>query len=198
MHIVRWAAAAGVAIPLLVAIAEPSLAHVTVDTADGRYAIELGFEEEPTYLGQPNALFLKVSEYGTGGARPVDDLAGSLTAEVEKNGQTMDLPLVPLREGAYRGGFYPTAPGDYTFRVSGDINGSPVDIEESSSPTTFNSVEPLTAVQFPEEWPAPNDMATQLHDAEAAASSARTFGLAGVGLSVLGVVLAGLALARKR
>jgi hypothetical protein len=176
----------------------PAVAHVTFDTADGRYAVEVGFQNEPAYLGQPNALYVKVSAYRTGGTEPVDGLADSLVAEVEKEGQSRELPLVPQGEGEYLGVFHPTAVGDYTFRLSGEIEGSSVEIEETSSPTTFDSVEPVTAVQFPQALPAVTDLAAQATAAEAAAATARTLGLAGVVMGALGVIVGGVALARKR
>ncbi len=176
----------------------PAVAHVTFDTADGRYAVEVGFQNEPAYLGQPNALYVKVSAYRTGGTEPVDGLADSLVAEVEKEGQSRELPLVPQGEGEYLGVFHPTAVGDYTFRLSGEIEGSSVEIEETSSPTTFDSVEPVTAVQFPQPLPAVTDLAAQATAAEAAAATARTLGIAGVAMGALGVIVGGVALARKR
>jgi hypothetical protein len=69
---------------------------------------------------------------------------------------------VPQGDGEYFGVFHPTALGDYTFRVGGEIAGTPVEIEETSSPTTFNAVEPLAAVQFPYELPSAVDLATQV------------------------------------
>jgi hypothetical protein len=198
MRMARWTAAGVVALVAGVLVAGPVFAHVTVDTEDGRFAVELGFLNEPAYLGQPNGLYLRVSEYGTGGTEPVDGLAGSLTAEVEKDGEVKELPLVPEGDGEYVGVFHPTALGDYTFRVNGEIDGTPVEIEETSSPTTFNPVEPLAAVQFPQELPAPGELSAQVAAAEATATAARTFGIAGVAVGLLGVVLGGVALARRR
>lgn len=191
--------ALGMAVLLAVALRPPAaLAHATVDTADGKYAVEFGFLDEPAYAGQPNALFVKIGEYGTGGVRPVDGLAGTLTAEVEKSGQTKRLDLVPQGEGVYLGPFVPTALGDYTFRLGGDINGSPVEIEESSSPTTFASVEPRAAIEFPQPLPDTTQVAAEAASARGLAETARVFGLAGTALGGLGVVLAGVALARRR
>ncbi|MCC6312662.1 MAG: hypothetical protein IT337_01515 [Thermomicrobiales bacterium] len=173
-------------------------AHVTVDTADGKYAVELGFEHEPAYLGQPNALFVKVGEYATGGTKPVDGLVGALTAEVEKDGQTQELDLTPQGDGVYLGVFYPTALGDYTFRVSGDINGSPVNIEESSSPTTFDPVQSLAAAEFPAPLPSVVDVAAQAESAASAAQSARLFAIIGIIVGALGLVVGGTAFAAAR
>lgn len=172
-------------------------AHVTVDAADGRYAMEFGFEREPAYLGQPNALFLLVSEYGSGGASPVDGLAATLTGSVEKDGAVLDLPLVPQGDGVYLAPFFPTALGDYTFRIEGTIDGEPVAVEERSSPSTFNPVLPLTAVQFPAPLPDAAEVAATANAAAEAANSARTFASIGIALGALGIALAAIGLVRR-
>ncbi len=174
-----------------------ALAHVTIDVADGRFAVELGFQHEPAYLGQPNAVFVKVGEYGSGGVTPVDGLAATLNATVEKDGATLELPLIPQGEGVYLAPFFPTAIGDYTFRLDGEIDGEPVSIEETSSPSTFNAVEPLSAVQFPAPLPDATDVAAAADQASAAAQSARTFAVIAIALATLGVGLAALGLARR-
>src|SRR5215210_6164025 len=133
----------------------PAEAHVNVDVGDGQYVMELGFRDEPAYLGLPNALFLKVGEYGSGGTEPVEELAGTLAAEVTKDGQTRSLTLEPQGEGVYEAVFVPTATGDYTFRISGTIGEATVDESVTSGPSTFNSVEPLSAIQFPVAIPDP-------------------------------------------
>lgn len=180
------AALAGAMLPLAAA------AHVNVDVADGDYVLEIGFENEPAYLGQPNAIFVKAGKYGTGGVTPVDGLAGSLTAEVEKDGRTLAIPLIPREDGVYLAPFFPTAIGDYTFRIGGEIDGKPVAAEVTSSPTTFNPVEPLSSVQFPAPLPDASEAAALAAKAEATAGSVRTLALAGIALGALGA-LAGVA-----
>ncbi|MGI9254394.1 MAG: hypothetical protein ACR2J8_11645 [Thermomicrobiales bacterium] len=183
------AAAGALALTLLPAAA---MAHVNVDVADGEYVLEIGFQNEPAYLGQANAIYVKAGKYGTGGTKPADGLAGSLVAEVDKDGKTLEIPLIPQDGGVYVAPFFPTALGDYTFRITGEIDGKPVAAEVSSSPTTFNPVEPLASVQFPAALPDTAEVAAQAQAAAAAASSARTIGFAGVALGALGL-LAGLA-----
>jgi len=193
----RWTgalAAVAVAGAMLPAAA---MAHVTKDVADGKYTLELGFEQEPAYVGQPNAIFVRIGEYGTGGTKPVDGLAGSLKAEAVKDGKTMEFPLVPKGEGVYVAPFFPTAVGDYTFRISGEIDGAPVLVEETSSPTTFDPVQPLQAVQFPGTLPDTLEVATQAATAEQGAISAQRLAFAGIAIGSLGVALAGVALARR-
>jgi hypothetical protein len=109
----------------------------------------------------------------------------------------MTLPLVPVGEGEYEAAFVPTATGDYTFRISGMIGEATVDESVTSGPTTFNSVEPLSAIAFPQPLPDPAQLQVAVADANAAAATARTLGVAGVVAGVLGLVVGALALARS-
>ena len=159
--------------------------------------MEVGFRDEPAYLGQPNALYLSVEEYATGGTEPVEGLAATLEAEVSRDGQTLSLPLQPRGEGVYEAAFVPTATGDYTFRVFGTIGDAAVDESVTSGPSTFDSVEPLSAIEFPVARPDPVQLQTAVADAEAAAAMARTLGIAGIVAGVLGLILGAVALARS-
>ena len=183
---------------LVVGAAVDALAHVEIDVGDGKYVMEVGFRDEPAYLGQPNALALSVEQYATGGTEPVNDLAATLSAEVSRDGQVMNLPLVPVGEGEYEGAFVPTAAGDYTFHIFGTIGEATVDESVTSGPTTFNSVEPLSSIAFPQPLPDPVQLQTAVADANAAATTARTLGIVGIVAGVLGLILGGLALARSR
>ena len=190
--------ALGIGLTLAVGAANGALAHVEIDVGDGQYVMEVGFRDEPAYLGLPNALTLRVERYATGGTEPVNDLAATLRAEVSKDGQTKNLPLVPVGEGEYESAFVPTATGDYTFHISGTIGEATIDESVTSGPTTFNSVEPLSAIEFPQPVPDPAQLQTAVADADAAASTARMLGVAGVVAGVLGLILGALALARSR
>jgi hypothetical protein len=190
--------ALAVGLALLIALLPgTAAAHVDIDVGDGQYVMEVGFRDEPAYLGQPNAIYLEVAEYATGGTEPVEGLAATLSAEVSKDGQTMSLPLVPMGDGVYEGMFVPTATGDYTFRVSGTIGDATVVESVTSGPDTFNSVEPLSSIEFPMQLTDPAEMATTVDAAQAAADSARLFGLAGIAAGVLGLILGAIALSRS-
>jgi hypothetical protein len=188
----------GIGLGLAVGATADVLAHVEIDVGDGQYVMEVGFRDEPAYLGQPNALALRVEQYATGGTEPVNDLAATLSAEVSKGGQVMDVSLVPVGEGEYEAAFVPTATGDFTFRISGTIGEATVDESVTSGPTTFNSVEPRSAIEFPQPLPDPVQLQTAVADANAAATTARTLGVVGIVAGVLGLVLGALALARSR
>jgi hypothetical protein len=190
--------ALGIGLTLAASASAGALAHVEIDVGDGRYVMEVGFRDEPAYLGLPNAFTLRVEQYATGGTEPVNDLAATLSAEVSRDGQVMTLPLVPVGEGEYEAAFVPTATGDYTFHISGTIGEATVDESVTSGPNTFNSVEPLSAIEFPQPLPDPVQLQTAVADANAAAAMARTVGIAGVVAGVLGLILGALALARSR
>ena len=187
-----WLAFAAAVMPGL------ALAHVEIDVGDGQYVMEVGFGDEPAFLGQPNALALRVERYGTGGTEPVDDLAATLSAEVSKDGRAMRLALGPVGEGEYEAAFVPTATGDYTFRIFGTIGETTVDESVTSGPTTFDSVQPLSAIEFPAPRPDPLQLQTAVADANTAATTARTLGIAGIVAGVLGLIVGALAVARSR
>ena len=190
--------ALGIGLTLVFDATAGVLAHAEIDVGDGQYVMEVGFRDEPAYLGLPNALALSVERYATGGTEPVNDLAATLSAEVSKDEQVKPLSLVPVGDGEYEAVFVPTAIGDYTFRISGTIGEAAIDESVTSSPTTFNSVEPLSAIEFPQPEPDPVQLQTAEADANAAATTARTLAIAGVVVGVLGLIAGVLALTRSR
>lgn len=193
-HVPMRALAVAIALTLLAAPA--ALAHVDVDVGDGQYVMEVGFRDEPAFVGQPNAIYIHVGEYGTGGTKPVDGLASTLTAEVTKDGQTLSPPLVPMGDGAYEAVFVPTETGDYTFHITGTIGDAPVDETITSGPSTFDSVQPLSAIAFPPQQEGASAVETAVQNAEAAAAMARSLAIAGIFLGLIGLIAAGFAMAR--
>ena len=114
--------------------------------------------------------------------------------------QTRDLEISAVfgQPGAYRSVFFPTAAGPYTFRITGTLDGEPIDESFTSGPDTFSEVRDVTAGQFPVAFPATADI---VRDAEAGAAAATTATIAlvlgGAGL-VAGLVALGLSIARRR
>ena len=150
----------------LLALVAPAaaLAHEQRDVASGTYHLVVGFVNEPAFVDQQNGLSLRVSKLGAAPATPVasdeaaagtpvEGLADTLKIEVIFGDQTMELPLEPeFRDpGAYRAIFFPTAEGDYTFHIFGDIEGTAVDETFTSSPEGFSSVEAIEPLQFPKK-----------------------------------------------
>ena len=75
----------------------------------------------------------------------------ALKAEVIFRDQTMELPLSARfnTPGAYESVFFPSQPGDYTFRIYGTLDGADVDESFTSSPEGFGAVEDPAPLHFP-------------------------------------------------
>src|SRR5215204_7236502 len=110
----------------------------------------------------------------------------------------MSLPLVPVGEGEYEAAFVPTATGDYTFCISGTNGEATVDESVTSGPTTFNSIEPLSAIEFPQPRPDSVQLQSAVAETNAAAAAARTLGIADIVVVLIGLIAGALALARSR
>jgi len=130
--------------------------------------------------------------------------------------QSQEFPLAPTYDaeagtgtpGEYAALVIPTAPGDYTFRITGTVEGVKVDVEVASSPKTFSTVEEASAAQFPVKVPGTEQVAQKLDaelarvattdDVSAEVSSAKTVGYVGIAVGAVGVALAVVALLRRR
>ncbi len=147
----------------------------------GPYSVALGWVHEPTYVGEQNAIQVVIKDAA---GKPVTDLAdGDLKVTVAVGGQTSDpLPLLNTFDpdtglgtaGDYEAPIIPTAPGDYTFHLTGSIHSTPVDETAVSSDATFNSAVDAGGIQFPNKLPALTDIVTRLDriDARLSASPA--------------------------
>ena len=160
------------------------------------YDVEVGFMNEPVYVGQKSGLEFFVSKDG----KDIEGLETTVKAQVIKDGETRDLPINARWDtpGAYESVFFPTVAGPYTFHLTGTIEGSPIDESFTSSPDGFGEVDELSTAQFPVQFPS---QAQVVADTQAAkdASSQVTLALAlgGAGLLV-GIIALGLAVAGRR
>lgn len=201
---------------MLAAAPSTSFAHGHVEVGD--YELVIGFAAEPSYLGEPNGLDLRVSrkagvaatavEPGAteeahehdasaeaaaaegDAAQPVEGLEESLQAELIFGASQKTLAIEPVwnEPGSYTAAVIPTEAGDYTWRIFGTIDGTPVDVSMTSAPDTFASIEPKAAVAFPEAEPDVAAMSAQVDDLDAqlaAASAANQTALLVGGLGVL-------------
>jgi hypothetical protein len=168
-------------------------AHEERDVGD--YTFEVGFLNEPVYSGEESGLELFVTQ----GDEAVEGLEESLQAQVTYGEQTRDLEISPIfdQPGGYRSVFFPTAAGQYSFRIRGEIEGQAVDETFTSGPDTFADVQDVSSGQFPVQYPATADV---VRDAEAGAGAATTATVAlvvgALGL-VAGLVALGMAVARR-
>ena len=189
----------------------------------GPYTIEVGWQHEPTYVGETNGVQVIVSE---GEGKPITDLGADDLKVVVSTGdqQSGELTFEPGFDpveldgnlGEYDAAIVPTAPGDYTFHVTGSIHGQAVDITVTSGDETFNTVVGTSDIEFPATLPTVPEIVTRLDrldsrvaaaaqapsgptqaavDAAAASASdaksaANTALLVGGGLGAIGIVVA--------
>ena len=202
----------------LASLATPVAAHIVKQV--GPYSVAIGWVHEPTYVGQLNAVQVVIKDAR---GNPVSDLsADALKVVASTAGQQSDpMSLAPTFDedtglgipGDYEAPMIPTAPGDYTFHVTGSIHATKIDETATSSDTTFASVVDPSAVQFPSKLPGIGDLATRIervdariqsqlaaaNDAKSSAQAALVVGLAVGGVGVLiGLVAVTLAVLARR
>jgi hypothetical protein len=224
-RITTLVATVGMAALLLTATAMPAAAHE--DRKAGRYQLVVGFGDEPAYAGAKNSFQLILSDAGGKPVTDLDTdkllVHGFYGTKADPKLPKIVLPLEPHfgdgwgTPGDYQSFFVPSAPGKYTFHVHGAINGQKVNQVFTSGPNTFSEVaDPLKAA-----FPALNDPSTaqlaqrldrevprlsaSVQSALAASQAAddriaqaRLVELAGLGLGLFGIVLAGVALVAAR
>ena len=155
----------------------------------GPYEVEVGWLNEPAYLGQLNSIDLHVTD--TRNSQPVAGLEKTLTADVAAGGLS-PYPLTLSAQfdtaGAYEGWIMPTVTGSYTFHLKGKIGTLTVDEKFTSGPNTFGDVEDISAVQYPAKVPVADGLSKKLDAIQAAIDQTRVIailalvvGLAGIG-----------------
>lgn len=84
-------------------------------------------------------------------AEVVEGAEETLQLEVSFGDQSKVLRLRAVygEPGNYTADLIPTLPGDYSFRLTGTINGTEVDEVFSSADGEFSTVEPIEDIQFP-------------------------------------------------
>ncbi len=204
---------ASVFLVLLAALPFSAEAHEEREILGDRYRLTVGFATEPPYVGQPNALELQVVEYvpddatpragtptaTTAEAVPVRGLHETLKVEVRTDEATLPLDLQPAgRAGSYRATLFPTAPGDYVFHITGDIDGASVDETFGSSPETFPSVRPVSEFQFPVTVPVGENVNARFAETDDEIGRVRTLAIFAVAAGAIGLLGGGLALALSR
>lgn len=196
-RIIRVLATLAVIAATLTVVATPASAHE--DRAVGPYHLDVGFATEPAYAGQPNALYLEVTD--TRDDKPVEGLEKTLKAEVRFGGLApLPLTITPRfgQPGVYTGQFIPTKPGSYTFHLTGKIGTQDVDEKFESGPNRFNDVTGPGALQYPEKVPGGSDLGRSLADLRSDIDQLRTLVIAGVAAAIVIAVVVPLALQRRR
>ena len=176
---------AGIALLLPVTAA---LAHGHVMVGD--YELAIGFATEPAVVGDRNGLGLRVRNTKTN--EPVTGLEDTLQAELIFGSSSKVLKITPVagQAGAYTAPFIPSEVGDYTWRIFGTIEGTPVDASMTSSPDTFSPVEPRSGFSFPSVQQSENDLREEVNRAQQTAVMAMVAGGIGILIGIISMVLA--------
>jgi hypothetical protein len=177
--------------------ANVALAHGHVEVGD--YEIVIGFHNEPAFQSEVNGVEFFVTNTTT--EEPVNGLEETLKLEIVYGASKRELPVKAQwgQEGAYIGYVIPVEAGDYTVHIWGDIEGTPVDVEMTSSPDTFSAVGAKSEIAFPQADPTAGELEAQVDSAvqaaqtasqaaQSAAQSAQTALIVGIVGAVLGVV----------
>ncbi len=134
--------------------------------------------------------------------QPVEGLESTLQAELIFGASKKTLAIEPKwnEPGAYTAAVIPTEAGDYTWRIFGTIEGTPVDVSLTSSPDTFASVVTKADVAFPEPEVSGAELSQRLTDldtrvTEMAAADQSMMPVRGLGGIALVLALIALAVA---
>jgi len=209
-------AAAVVAVLLVPLLAVPASAHEEHKVAN--YTLEVGFGTEPGYAGVTNSVQVMVRNNG----KPVTDIKGLKVAVSTGDAEPRQMALEPYfgddfgEPGDYRAFFIPTAPGAYTFKLTGSLGGKKIDQSYTSIKDGFDEIVDPSEAQYPAPEPTGSQLTTRLDretarinaalaaDREAAddeVASARrmaTVGLAVGALGLLAAIAVGMLALRRR
>ena len=126
----------------------------------GDYTFVVGFLNEPAIQDELNAVSVRITLPAPADATPAegeDEVADTpvegleLTVEVILGDQKVSLPMEAKwgDPGHYVAYFIPTQPGDYSFHVTGEIDGTAIDEIFTAGPETFSTVEARENLEFP-------------------------------------------------
>ena len=166
-YLARRALVATGALLLALVVAGVASAHTVKQV--GPYTLEIGWQQEPTYVGESNGVQVIVTDASN---QPVTDLAADdiklvVSTGGQQSGELTFEPAFDLAEGdgpmgQYNAAIMPTEPGDYTFHITGAIHGQAVDVTVTSGPETFDTVVGTSDLQFPTKLPSVTEIVTRL------------------------------------
>lgn len=192
-------------------------AHTTVHVE--QYEIEVGWEVEPPVVGFRNAIIYEISESPSEGLKTgVINAFKNLESTIRMGGATkiLDIDSDP-RPGHYLSKIIPTKIGSLVIELKGDINGVPVNIE-----IPIEDVESTAILDFPQSSSSSsgqdvaalkNAMSSLQKDvtdikskiggidsstSEISTQAAYNFGVFGLSLGAAGVILAIIAMIKRK
>jgi hypothetical protein len=181
--------------------------------AVGNYEFVVGWLNEPTLANEPNGLSLRITFFENGVPEeeseeaeaegvPVEGAEESVQAEVIVGGgaETRELELEPAFNdpGHYEGRVIPTLAGEYTFHISGEIDGFEFDETFNSSPDTFSSVDDPAELQFPAVTAAAGNGSSSSSDDDGNADTALLIAIVAIAAALIAGAIAVYGVSRGR
>ena len=192
-------------------------AHTTIHVE--QYEIEVGWDIEPPVVGFRNVLVYEISESPSEGVKSgVTNAFKNLKSTIRMGGATkvLDINSDP-RPGNYFSKIIPTKTGSLSIVLKGDINGVPVDVE-----IPIEDVETTAVLDFPQSSGSSSgqevaalknamsslqqdvtEIKSKIGDIDSSSGeidleSAYNFGVFGLSLGAAGVILAIVAMLKRK
>lgn len=129
----------------LLTFSNTQAAPVTRTVAD-RFEITVGYLHEPALLGDTNGIRIVITEND----KPVTGVSSNLVAQVEfmEAVRVFNIEESAVEPGVYSGIFIPMQPGDYSFRLTGTIDGTEIN-EHYAVADGLVKVLPRSDFEFP-------------------------------------------------
>lgn len=171
--------------------------HRTID--NGKYDVTVGWDQEPTYVGLPNAASIRISQGGSNPAVPVTGADQTLQVRIIQGTESRTFPLkaVSSQPGYYVASIVPTREGDYQWVFTGTLNGDSINETFDSADGKFDKAVAASGIQFPVAWPDPAQNASAAASAASTAQTALYLGIAGIVLGLVALALGLLAWTRR-
>jgi hypothetical protein len=200
---------------LLVSGFSSAYAHtkVTVQNLD----IEVGWQDEPPLVGFMNAITFEINENTSDGQSGVKNAFKNLVVTVKSGGleKTLDIDSDP-QAGHYHSKIIPTRTGSLVVAIKGDVNGTPINSE-----ITVEDIEDKSLLSFPDTTGSSDQDVVALKNAMTgiqsevsllkskisgfdttsgnfSAETAYNFGIFGLSLGAAGVILAIVAMIKRK
>jgi hypothetical protein len=190
-------------------------AHKTVNAEN--LDIEVGWQDEPPLVGFMNAITFEINENTSDGQSGVKNAFKNLVATVKSGGleKTLDIDSDP-QAGHYHSKIIPTRTGSLVVELKGEINGIPINSE-----ITIDDVEDKSLLAFPDTAGSSDQDVVALKNAMSGlqtevtslkskisridttsgdfnAETAYNFGIFGLSLGAAGVILAIVAMIKRK
>jgi hypothetical protein len=175
------------AIFTLLVLPGSALAHERRTIGNGKYDVTVGWDTEPAYADMKNGASIRIMQAGT--QTPVADADKTLKVQIRQGASSKDFPLRAVfgQAGYYVADIVPTRDGDYVWTFTGAIGSDQINEKFDTADGKFNAVQPQTALQFPVTLADPAQANAAL---ESQLQSTRTLAYVGIGVGVIGVLLA--------